>query len=97
MTKTIQTTMDFSDAMRAFQNGKLVQRKGWNGKGMFLFRTMGNSYRVTKGKLQSEIFGEGATVINNAHTDMRTADGSVCIGWLASQGDMEATDWIVVK
>ena len=51
MTKTIQKTMDFSGAMRAFQNEKLVQRQGWNGKGMFLFRAMGNSYRVTKGKL----------------------------------------------
>ena len=51
--------MDLSDAMLALLNGKLVQRQGWNGKGMFLLRTKGNSYRAKKGTLSAEIFGEG--------------------------------------
>lgn len=31
-----------------------------------------------------------------AHIDMRAADGSLVIGWLASQADMLATDWSVL-
>ena len=32
----------------------------------------------------------------NAHIDMRAADGSLVIGWLASQTDMLAEDWSVL-
>lgn len=28
--------MDFGDAIRALKQGKKVQRRGWNGKGMWL-------------------------------------------------------------
>jgi hypothetical protein len=31
------------------------------------------------------------------HIDMKAADGSLVIGWLASQTDMLAEDWIVVE
>ena len=30
------------------------------------------------------------------HIDMRAADGSMVIGWLASQTDMLAEDWMVL-
>ncbi len=30
------------------------------------------------------------------HIDMRSADGSMVIGWLASQTDMLADDWLIV-
>ena len=33
----------------------------------------------------------------NPHIDMRTADGTMVIGWLASQTDMLAEDWVVVS
>jgi hypothetical protein len=29
--------------------------------------------------------------------DMKAADGSIVIGWLASQTDMLAEDWVVVE
>ncbi len=32
-----------------------------------------------------------------AHIDMKAADGSLVIGWLASQTDMLASDWGVVE
>ncbi len=31
-----------------------------------------------------------------AHIDMLAADGSVVVGWLASQTDMLAEDWVIV-
>lgn len=31
------------------------------------------------------------------HIDMRTANGDVCVGWLASQTDMLAEDWVIVE
>lgn len=32
-----------------------------------------------------------------AHIDMRAADGTLVIGWLASQTDMLAEDWVVLE
>jgi hypothetical protein len=36
------------------------------------------------------------TIRIGAHIDMRSADGTLVIGWLASQTDMLATDWEIV-
>lgn len=33
----------------------------------------------------------------NAHIDMKAADGSIVVGWLASQTDVQADDWYIVK
>jgi hypothetical protein len=35
-------------------------------------------------------------VVINAHIDMRTADGSLTIGWAPSQVDMLAEDWTIL-
>lgn len=41
---------------------------------------------------------EGVTsIVVGSHIDMRAADGSLVIGWLASQTDMLATDWQIVE
>jgi hypothetical protein len=37
------------------------------------------------------------TITIGAHIDMRAADGSLVIGWFASQTDMLAEDWMVVE
>lgn len=36
------------------------------------------------------------SLVINPHIDMRAADGSLVVGWLASQTDMLAEDWGVV-
>lgn len=36
------------------------------------------------------------TMVIGSHIDMRAADGSLVIGWLASQTDMLTDDWEVV-
>lgn len=36
-------------------------------------------------------------LVINDHIDMKTADGSITIGWTASQVDMLSDDWFIVK
>ena len=43
-----------------------------------------------------ELAAPGETIRIGAHLDMRAADGSLVIGWLASQTDMLAEDWSVL-
>jgi hypothetical protein len=85
--------MTFGLAIEAMKKGHKVCRKGWNGKGMFLF--IGDDIEFhTKADLsdfQETAFGMCDSII------MKTADDCFVIGWLASQTDMLAEDWMIVE
>jgi hypothetical protein len=82
-------------AVKEMNDGKLVQRAGWNGKGMFLFLVQGSKFTVNRAPL-NVIFPEGTEINYCPHVDMRTADGKI-VPWLCSQTDLLATDWQVVE
>lgn len=83
--------MDIGAAVAAMRAGQKVQRKGWNGKGMFLFLVPGSTFQVNRPPLLG-IYPEGHTVSYCPHVDMKTADDRV-VPWLCSQTDLLATDW----
>ena len=107
--------MTFSEALEALNNGLFVARKGWNGKGMFLYKVEASdvTYEQLRGRCKDAIkyvFEHAKddepqtvqetvqeTVHINAHIDMKAADDSIVVGWLASQTDMQANDWYIVK
>lgn len=72
--------MTFGDAIVMLKAGERVQRAGWNGKGMWLYRVNGNSNF-------SELTYEHLPFIA-----MKTVDNKT-VPWLASQTDMLAEDW----
>lgn len=91
--------MNFGQALDKLKQGHKVAREGWNGKGMFIYLVRGNL--IPKNNLRNEAALQIAdspleTVQINAHIDMKAADGSIVVGWLASQTDMLADDWCVV-
>lgn len=87
--------MTFSEALDCIKDGERVQRAGWNGKGMFVFLVPGSTFQVNRPPLLG-IYPEGTTINYHAHIDMRTADGQI-VPWLASQTDLLAEDWRVVR
>lgn len=96
--------MPFGLAIEALKKGCRVARKGWNGKGMWLYLTPGSKVFYTdlkedtkKGLLNNRCVDNNGYATINAHIDMSAADGSVVIGWLASQTDMLADDWYIVE
>lgn len=78
-------------AIKQMEDGSLVRRAGWNGKGMFLFLVNGSTFKVNRAPLNG-IFPEGTEVNYCPHVDMKTADGKI-VPWLASQTDLLAFDW----
>ena len=96
--------MDFGDALRAMKAGKKVARAGWNGKNMWVALTPGSTFPADMAKAghaarhrAEEMNAESGLFITLLpHIDMRAADGSMVIGWLASQTDMLAEDWAIV-
>ena len=91
--------MNFGQAIEALKEGKRVARQGWNGKGMFLYLVSGRS--IDKEFLRNEAAMQPTedstgTVHFLSHIDMFTAQGTVNVGWLASQTDILAEDWIIL-
>lgn len=92
--------MDFSDALRAINEGHRVARAGWNGKGMWVCAGQGNESLPAENfwnrhtRRHAHANGGSAKVL--PYMIMKTADGSILMGWLASQSDMFAEDWEVV-
>lgn len=91
---TPEVYMNFGQALELIKVGSKVARKGWNGKGMFIFLVQGSSFTVNRPPLLG-IYPEGTLINYCPHIDMRTADSSI-VPWLASQTDVLAEDWEVL-
>lgn len=105
--------MNYGEALEQVKQGKLAARKGWNGKGMFIFMRPADNLPIgillgakslPKGikdyyesKHQPIITGSEPKITFSAHLCMKAADDSVVNGWLASQTDMLADDWEIVS
>ena len=94
--------MNFSRALEELKAGSKIARTGWNGKGMFLLYVSGTpACKVGEGTpyyraLRPEITDQTMVDIN-PHIDMMTATGEMQPGWLASQTDMLADDWVIIE
>lgn len=90
--------MNFGQAIEELKRGKKLARKGWNGKGMFIYLVKGSV--IPKSELRNEAkmhyTEDNSEILINPHIDMKASDGSIVIGWLASQTDILAEDWQVV-
>jgi hypothetical protein len=96
------TAMGFGHAIAALKEGGRVARAGWNGKGMFIWLRSGSIASGTPkdaGGVSSRHFEESdhGTVTEMPCICMLAADGSIVVGWLASQTDMLAEDWMIVE
>ena len=86
--------MDFSKALLEIKAGKKLARSGWNGVGQFVFLVPGSRFTVNRPPLLG-IYPEGTEIDYCPHIDIRNAQGQI-VPWLASQGDLMATDWVEV-
>lgn len=99
-------TLTFGEAIEALKQKEKITREGWNGKNMYIFLKAGkcpeNSGRVTDyiNGVSINLFNistsEDLTVINPVLC-MKTAQDTVIEGWLASQTDILAEDWYIIK
>ena len=85
-------TFDFGKAIQLLKDGKKVQRNGWNGKNQYIELATNISYKNTNKEI---INTEHEAIGNKAIAFVGTS--GVQLGWLASQADMLAEDWKIVK
>lgn len=98
----------FCAALEAVKAGKTIKRANWNSKDQFVFLDHGsfdfNLFKnvevdesVTIQGVNLKYFQEGdkETITRMPSLCMQLSTGEVVVGWLASQTDMLAEDWIV--
>ncbi len=83
--------MNFGQAIEELKAGKMVQREGWNGKGMHIYLEEGRYLPLAVG------IEKGTTRKYDPVICMYTAQGTHQPGWLASQADILAEDWQVAQ
>lgn len=95
--------LTFGLALEALKKGLKVARAGWNGKGMWLSLSGPLGGRaISHDKFWSRNNAAFAYDQPNSEANvlpcitMKTADDSILMGWLASQTDMLAEDWVVL-
>ena len=94
--------LTFGDALAELKNGRRVARAGWNGKGMWLALSCDGSREVPAAnfwapanRAWAEQQPNGTAMVLPSIT-MKTATGEILMGWLASQTDLLAEDWVVL-
>lgn len=95
--------MTFGDAIAALKEGKRVSRKGWNGKGMYLWLKPETTIKeewCNDPLLKGICHDNGGEILALGTICMYTHDSTgrkaILTGWLASQSDMPSEDWFVV-
>ena len=84
--------MTFGAAIEAVKDGKEAKREGWNGKDQHIELATDISYKTASG----EIVNVNHDAIGNKAIAFVGTSG-VQLGWLASQADMLADDWMIVE
>lgn len=86
-----ETGLDFGRAIRAVKAGKKIARAGWNGKEQYVELAADIDYTDVKG---GRVYANHEDVGSKALAFVGTR--GVQMGWLASQSDMLAEDWMIV-
>lgn len=89
----------FGQAVESLKSGRKVARKGWNGKGMFLWLkpfAMVKSEWCKDPMLKDIADRNGGEIEALGTICMKTADNKILTGWLANQTDILSCDWVLV-
>lgn len=97
--------MNFGQAIEAMNDGKMVSRSGWNGKNMFVYKTVGNTvskdfipkFASLPQSVKNYLSAKGEDVVFHPSITMYTASGEMQPGWLASQSDILSQDWGIIE
>jgi len=98
----MEPIVTYGDAIEALKKGKRISRRGWNGKGMFVFKQIPAEIGLDIiPKMQSVPQDVKDSMIQNNQTLKYTnqmaivnAEGRVD-SWVASSSDTFAEDWII--
>jgi hypothetical protein len=84
------TSSGFDVAIQKIKQGKKMARRGWNGKGMYVFLASHIQFNAERARPYESAKPSPPALAIHA------ADGMDVVGWIASQADMLSGDWFEV-
>lgn len=90
--------LNFGEAIEALKQGKRIARKGWNGRGMYLWLVPATTVKAEwchEPHLKALAEENGGEIEAYGSIRMLTADKKILTGWLASQTDILSEDWFI--
>jgi hypothetical protein len=98
----MRPAMGFEEALHHLKRGRYITRLGWNGKGMFVFQGLPHvqvNHKPGPGEPVTSM--DAADAFRAPYAGpclcLMTAQKAIQVGWLATQSDMLAEDWITVE
>ena len=97
--ENVFSNMTFGQAIDACRyKGKKIQRKNWNGAGQFV------RYEEVLASEDGKMHYEESEAVGSVESrcfvfhfvNRHTGETGIQVGWLASQADMYADDWVIV-
>lgn len=88
-------SFDFGEALKLLKQGKKVARKGWNGKGQFVYYVPADRYPA-KTEAAKSIADKDGKVSYRAYLALKTAQGDIAT-WVPSISDCLAEDWEIAE
>lgn len=88
----------FEQALIWLRGGRKILRRGWNGKGMFIFYVpetitqIGDTHSTEK---LVGVYGTGTDITIASRIDMRYANGKIG-PWQATHEDILGNDWMLL-
>ena len=95
-------TFNFGEALKYLKRGFKVARKSWNGKGQYVFLAKDLEFYTDADLSEFNPSGTEECTEENAVEVydclvIRTADKKLQVGWLATQSDLLAEDWVFAE
>ena len=95
--------MDYGKAIEALEQGKMIAREGWNGKGMFVYKTIPSSVAIQfipnmsslPKDVKDEFAKRGKEISFGSGMNIVKQDNTVD-SWVASSADTFAKDWLIL-
>ncbi len=95
MGSVVEERFGFDVALTKLEDGKRLQRVGWQNLGEFIFLIHPSTEKVIAGDYLSTAFKEGAKIEINQFI-MRCLPPNKCMPWNATHTDLLSKDWRVI-
>jgi len=96
--------MNFGQAIEALKEGKLIQREGWSGKGMFIMKQIPAEIGLDIIPKMQSVQQSAKDKLIKSNTTLKYSNQMLIIksdgtadSWVASSSDTFAEDWIILN
>lgn len=96
--------MNFGQAIEALKEGKLIERTGWNGKGLFVMKQIPAEIGLEIIPKMQSVQESAKQILINRGTTLKYQNQMIIVksdgtadSWVPSSSDIFAEDWLITE